>query len=301
MLWAVNNVTLFYFTALNLNRYRMSAFELRTVLAHRSDPESKLLKKVNKYLPEITTLQFIDMAALIAASAGLLVYLEQSLIGIVYALLLFTIWSMAAKLSVAQAVADHIFALHYEYICRLATYLSPFLKFLRPTPRIAVISSKEELLDAVQTAPSTVLPPVERQRVELLLKADGKTVKDIMTPKKRVVMIEPSTTLGPVVLSDLQKSGHGYFPVATKKGEPEGVLILNDATTAQLTKGRTAVREVMSAHAAGIGDAASLFDLVEAFLREKQYLMLVRNEEGEFNGVVTIADLMKHLVGVVKD
>jgi CBS domain containing-hemolysin-like protein len=56
----------------------------------------------------------------------------------------------------------------------------------------------------------------------------------------------------------------------------------------------------MSAHTAWAQEDASLFELAAAFLKEKQYVMLVRNQEGEFSGLVTIADLMKHLLGVVK-
>jgi len=122
-----------------------------------------------------------------------------------------------------------------------------------------------------------------------------------MTHKKRVVMVEPSATLGPIVLSDLQKSGHGYFPVATKKGEPEGILTLSDVSDIQLAKQRSSVRDIMSQHIAWVEESTSLYELAGAILQEKQYLILVRNLEGEFSGVVTMADLMKHLLGIVKE
>lgn len=304
-LWVVlvaKSAALFYFVALKLGRYHLSPFELRSNLTHRTDKESRMLKVLNKCLHEIRTLQLIDIALLLVIIAGLFVYLEQSLIGIVYTtgIVLF-VW-VASKFSIVQNLASQIFELHYEFVCRIATQFSPVLKFLNPRAKAENMPhSKPELLDIIQTAPSTVLLPVERQRLESILKAEEKTVKSIMTAKKRIVTVEPSATLGPIVLSDLQKTGHGYFPVATKKGEPEGLLILSDATDVQLTKGRTAVREVMSVHLAWIEEDASLFELAMAFLKEKQYLIFARGSEGEFTGLVTIADLMKHLLGIVKD
>lgn len=306
LLWVVlviKAAALLYFVALRLSRYRLSQFELRSSFAHKNDKESQMLKSINKHFSEITILRLVDIAVLLILISGLFVYLEQSLVGIVYTVSLMILIWLLAKLKVVQNLASQFFEQHYEFVCQVVVRLKPILKpvAVSSSDSDRLIHSRAELLDIVQTLPSRVLLPVERQRLESILRAEEKTVKSIMTPKKRITTIEPSAILGPVVLSDLQKTGHGYFPVATKKGEPEGVLILSEATDVQLTKGRTAVREVMSSHIAWAEEDASLFELTTLFLKEKQYLMLVRNQEGEFNGLVTIADLMKHLLGIVKD
>lgn len=290
-----------YFMALDLNRYRLSAFELRTQLAHRSDQKSRLLRQINKYISEIATLRTIDTTSLLIVLAGLLAYLEQSLVGIPYALGAAMLAWLIARIPFMRDISAVIFERHAIFICQLAQRGGPILRFIqRPSvPQLA--GSKAELLDSIQTMPSTVLLPIERQRLELVLQAEEKTVQSIMTPKKRVVMVEPSATLGPIVLSDLQKSGHGYFPVATKKGEPEGILTLSDVADIQQAKQRSSVRELMSSHVAWVEENTSLYGLAEAFLDEKQYIILVRNLEGEFSGIVTIADLMKHVLGVVKE
>lgn len=57
----------------------------------------------------------------------------------------------------------------------------------------------------------------------------------------------------------------------------------------------------MSMNIAWVEEDASLFELAKAFLEEKQYIALVKNQEGECSGLVTIADLMKHLLGIVKE
>ncbi len=298
VLWVVLGIdmaALLYFFALDLRRYYVSPFELR-------QSNNKVQKLVNKNYQGIATLRVFDQAVLIAATAGLLVYLEQSLAGLLYALAGIAVLYFVSKLSILSNIAASLFELHYEFVCKLATQLQFILKYVAfPLLSERKLQSREEFIDTVRTLPSTVLVPAERQRVELLLTASEKTVKDIMTPKRRVTMVEPSSTLGPIVLSDLQKSGHGYFPVATKKGEPEGLLDLSDLSDIQQAKQRSTVREVMSSQISWVEETTSLYELAEAFLSEKQYLLFVRNSDTNFSGIVTVADLMKHLIGVVKD
>lgn len=303
-LWVVlgvESIGLLYFLALNLNRYRLSAFELRSDFAHKADAKSRMFKKINRYLREITTLQVIDISALLLMISGFFVYLEQSLLGIVYAAVLTgTLW-LLARISFIQNLAAHIFEGHYESVCSIAQQFKGVLRFIQPAGSSeATPKSKAELVDIIQTLPSTTLLPVERQRLELVLSANEKNVKAIMTPKKRVITIEPSATLGPVVLSDLQKSGHGYFPVATKKGEPEGILTLSDVIDLELAKQHSTIRDLMTTHLTWVEEDTSLFELAQAILEEKQYVVLARDQEGNFSGLVTISDLMKHLVGITK-
>ena len=61
------------------------------------------------------------------------------------------------------------------------------------------------------------------------------------------------------------------------------------------------MRDIMSSQLIWVEEETSLAELIQAFLQEKQYLMLVRNLDGDFTGIVTIADLMKQLIGVVKE
>lgn len=304
-LWVVvagQAVTLLYFMALRLDRYRFSRFVLRSELAHKADAKSRMLKKINRYVHEISVLRSIDRAILLLLLTGFLVYQEQSLVGIIYTSIVVVVLWLIARISVVKKAATHIFEKHYEFVCQLTKQLGPLLRFIQPAVQAESIPhSKTELIDVVQTLPSTVLLPIERQRVEAILSANLKSVKDIMTPKKRVVTIEPSATLGPIVLSDLQKSGHGYFPVVTKKGEPEGVLTLSDTIDLELAKQRSTIRELMTVHVSWVEEDTSLTELAQAIIEEKQYILLVRDSNGNFSGVVTISDLMKHLVGIVKD
>lgn len=305
-LWAaltIDQLALLLVASLKLQQFELSEFAFRQQLEHHSGTQARLRKALYKQLPQVKALVAVKLALLLVVGASLFSVLTQPALGIVYALLSLLIISALRRVGLVQQLAEKAFFATLEYSLKAANILSPLWSItgLPPKREVVLAGSLEEFNDQLRRLPSTVLPPQQRQRLESVLAAEDKTVKEIMTPKKRVVTVEPSATLGPVVLADLQKSGHGYFPVATKKGEPEGILALGDLTDIQLAKQRSQVRELMSSHIAWIEEDVSLYELTEVFLKEKQYIILVRNPEGEFSGVVTVADLMKHLLGVVKD
>ena len=51
------------------------------------------------------------------------------------------------------------------------------------------------------------------KRLKASLAFDGRVVGDIMTPKSQIVTADAHDTLGPLVMSELHKSGHSRYPV----------------------------------------------------------------------------------------
>lgn len=306
LLWivvTVDQLFLLLIGAVQLRHYELSEFSFRAQLAHKTDETSKLRRRLHKLLPKVQLLQRAELVVAATVLVALLTLLQRPIYGMAWTLLSFLVISLLCRLSMVQNLAERLFESSLGSVLKIAEILSPLWSLIGLPPRQTNYQpqSTEEFTDQLQRLPSTILDPLQRQRIETLLAADVKTVHAIMTPKKRVVMVEPSATIGPVVLSDLQKSGHGYFPVATKKGQPEGVLTLADVAELETAKQRAVVRDLMSTQLAWIEEGSSLFQLAQLFLQEKQYLILVKNLEDEFIGIVTIADLMKHLVGIVKD
>ncbi len=305
-LWIVlacNQLGLLLIGAVKLNQFEMSEFAFKEALTHQSGHQAKLHRALHRLLPKVRLLQLTKITVLLITSAVLFSHLNQPVLGLVYTLLSCLVIIMLSRILFIQNQATRLFEYSLELLLKVTELLQPLWVLTGVPKRRELLQphSLAEFTDQLRRLPSTVVSPVQRQRLETLLESDTKEVKDIMTPKKRVIMVEPSATLGPIVLSDLQKSGHGYFPVATKKGEPEGVLTLSDVSDLQLAKQRPLVRDFMSAHVVWVEEVSSLSGLTQSFLQEKQYLVFVRNQEGELSGVVTIADLMKHLVGIVKE
>lgn len=302
ILLGLDQLFLLLIGSVQLDTYEISDFQLREQFA-ASDDTTKLRRQLHKNLPAVRRLQQVELVIAASFSLTLLIWLTSPWLGLLCCLLTLLVLVCVSRVTFVQRLSHHLFESTLSIVIKTVLSLEPLWRIIGlPAKRKLVTpTTQAEFADQLRRLPSTVLPPDERQRLETLLSAQDMIVSSIMTPKKRVVMVEPSATLGPVVLTDLQKSHHGYFPVATPKGEPEGILSLSDISDIQNAKQRSQVRDLMSQQIAWVDEDVSLYELAQAFLQEKQYLILVKNKEGLFSGIVTIADLMKHLVGVVKD
>lgn len=304
-MWAmllVDQLLLLLVASLKFQQFEMSEFAFRSQLEHRPGQQAALLRAIYKQLPGIKALRILKAAVLFAIGVTLFAVLTGPVAGTIYALLSAGVITGLSRLSFTEDLAEKAFSFVVQPALKAAHLLKPLWAVTGLPPKKALLlpGSLEEFNDQLRRLPSTVMQPLQRQRLESILMAEEKTVKDIMTPKKRVITVEPSATLGPVVLADLEKSEHGYFPIVTKKGEPEGILTLSDVSDLQIAKQRSSVRELMSSYIAWVEEDASLFELISTFLEEKQYIVLVRNQDAEFSGIVTLADVMRSLIGVTK-
>jgi len=299
----MNQVALLLRFSVKLRQFEQTEFAFKQQLARSSDKDVALIKGLHRQLPHIKIVQTMEVAIFIVVGTALFTNLNQPFMGIIYELLSLLTLAVLSRSKSIQILSKKVFMSTLSPMLKVIDTLKPLWFLLEVAKRREPLipGTKAEFTDLLQRLPSTVLQPIERQRMESILEAEAKTVKDIMTPKKRVITVGPSATLGPIVLSDLQKSGHGYFPVATKKGEPEGILQLGDVGNIEIAKQRSSVSEQMSSHVVWVEEETSLVELTQAFLQEKQYMVLVRNLEGEFSGIVTIADLMRNLVGIIKE
>jgi Mg2+/Co2+ transporter CorB len=305
-LWVVlflDQLFLLLIGAVNLNHYELSEFVLREQFGGRGDVYSKLRRSLNKRLPKVKRLQQVELTLAFAVGISLFTHINRPAIGMLYAIGSLLLIILLQRTKIVRQLGSALFERSIDLVIKVVDALKIIWWLIgAPAKRSSVpINSQDELLDTLRRLPSTVVNPVERQRLENVLMAENKTVKDIMTTKKRVILVSPSATLGPVILTDLQKSGHGYFPVATPKGEVEGVLNLGDVSDIHEAKQRTTVRELMSDQMSWVNSDSSIYDLIHVFLKDKQYLVLVRGSDQEFVGVVTIADVMKHLLAITKE
>lgn len=306
LLWAIlvtNYLFLLIIGSVRLNRYEMSGYSLRQKLSDETTAKARQLRRFHKLLPKIKLLQKVELVLAGIVSVVIIVSLTNSVKAILITILAFTFLKVISRLKLVQKYAHDLFESTLDIILVTVEKLN-LVWFLLGVPireKSFLPSSQDDLLDQISNLPSSVLSSSQKQRLISLVDIDQKVVRDMMTLKKRVVSVKPSAVLGPVVLSDLQKSGHGFFPVVDKDAEPEGILDISKVADIQHAKQQNAVRDIMSKQLIWVEEDTSLEELIQAFLQEKQYLLLVRNLNGDFTGVVTIADLMKQLVGIVKE
>jgi CBS domain containing-hemolysin-like protein len=120
-------------------------------------------------------------------------------------------------------------------------------------------------------------------------------VSDIMTPKRKVHSIDINEILGPIVLSELHKTRHSYFPVYDGK-TTNVVGILSLVTLAGL-KTTINVTEVMSQTIYYVHEEQMLGELLQVMIKTSQELFVVINSNQEYVGIVTAREVLKKLVG----
>lgn len=286
-----------------LQKYKHSRFMLKQILSQYSGEVQKTWRKFYELIPVVTILVQIKIFVFFGASVTMASYLNNPVAGLLYALVAFLVLSILSQISYIQNFTDKLFEKNLHII----------IKVVEPTSRLVAVfnryeeedtirlKSKEELLDFVQYLPLDIINKTQKRGLLAILGAQEKTVKDIMTPKKQVISVAPSATLGPVLLSDLQSSGHLYFPVSSKKGQPEGLLRLSDLSDINNAKQHHKASDLMSSYLAWVSEDFSILNLAQVFSEEKQHMLFVKDFEDNFVGIITITDIINNIFGISKE
>jgi len=122
-------------------------------------------------------------------------------------------------------------------------------------------------------------------------------VIDVMTPKRKVHAISGKEVLGPIVLSELHKTEHRYFPVYDeKRSDVIGILSLFGLSNSKLTM---TAEEAMSQSIYFVHEEQFLNEVLQVVLRSGQELFIVVNNQGDYTGILTARAILKNLVGEV--
>lgn len=120
-------------------------------------------------------------------------------------------------------------------------------------------------------------------------------VFDLMTPKRKVQSISGKEILGPVVLSELHKSGHSHFPVYEGKASNiVGILNIFGLPNSKLT---VTVYELMSPSLNYINEEQQASEVLQAIAKTAQDVFIVINSDQDYVGIITARDILKTLVG----
>lgn len=176
----------------------------------------------------------------------------------------------------------------------------PWLGALLRSHRAASVKlqagSKEELAHIIDQAGAHLS---HEQQALLLhsLSFDDHMVSEVMTPKGEIDTIDRRELLGPLVLDDLHKTGHSFFPV-TNGGIDHVMGVLPIGSFLSLDSKRSITAEkAMIPHVERINESAPLRTALKRFLKTHQHLLIVENDEGETVGVVTLNDIVAMLFG----
>jgi putative hemolysin len=157
--------------------------------------------------------------------------------------------------------------------------------------------TEEEIKTLVAEAEGAgVLEPQERAMISAVLRLGDRPVRAVMTPRHDVDMIDIADD-SEMIRRRILASKHTRLPVYD--GEVDGVIgvveakdLLGKAAELGLEDIRAMVRP-----APFVPDSMDALDVVELFRETTMHIGLVHDEYGNFEGIVTAADILESIVG----
>ena len=157
---------------------------------------------------------------------------------------------------------------------------------------------KEDLLDLLAQQKDQQDNRITEHDLNLLARAatfDDRQAADVVLPMSRVKLVKLDDHIGPVLLGELHDSGQNSFLVYDDTPDHViGTLFLRDAVAAK-EGGR--VRELMHPRLCFVYEDFSLRQVLQAFARTGQFMVVVVNAFEEPVGVITLGHLLGQLVG----
>jgi putative hemolysin len=171
------------------------------------------------------------------------------------------------------------------------------LHLLRKHPSVRQDIIEEEIHALLQEgSDSGEIEQREREMVRNVFRLDDRPVESLMTPRADIVFLDTTLPLEEN-LRRVAASDHSRFPVCRDGlGEVLGILNVKQLLAAMLAGAPPSLTDSLQP-AAFMPERLSGLDLLEQFRASGTHLMLVIDEYGEINGLVTLADVLEAVTG----
>lgn len=298
-LGVVGFVALVLLSAFRSHRSTFSRFELqrRAKLGDRQADEilrrEELLGEAARLQAPITGLLFVLLTASFIGALGW----RQGLIMAAAAALLY---GLLARLALIRRLTRRL-AQRYETPSLAVLKKYPVIVKLFGSQRQAdnhsiKLGSHEELLHLLETSHS-LFSDNDKNLLFGALDFRKKLVSEVMIDRQDAVTIAHDELLGPLVLSDLYKTGHTSFPVV--HGDIDHVVGLLDIRSLLTLESELSVvaAKAMTPEVLSIPASETLYDAMRLFLRSEQQLLLVADDEGVTIGLLGLYATLNELFG----
>jgi putative hemolysin len=204
---------------------------------------------------------------------------------------------------VALLAPEVIAGLVARPMARVAQFASPVVWLLKAStngllrllglhrPRQSDLTEEEihSLIDEGHSA--GLIEPEEREMITGVMRLGDRTVRAIMTPRTDIVWIDPSQPRDEI-LRIMRESGHSRFPVAD--GGVDHVRGIVQAK--ELLTGSFDIEATMHPLVV-VPESLSVLRLLEAMRGHPVRMVIVADEYGAVEGLVTAADLLESIAG----
>lgn len=162
------------------------------------------------------------------------------------------------------------------------------------------VHSSEELAGLYRdSADGGLIDVAEREMLAGALAVSSRLVREIMTPRRRLVTIDGATPIGEA-LNELSASPYSRFPVTDGGEEITGLVTLRDLFIAREEQKAQLVSEVAEP-ALVVGEVFEVAPLLNRFSTNGIHIAIVVNEFGTISGLVTREDAIEEIFGEFND
>ncbi len=294
----LGSICLALVTAVRFAPNGLSEFELRR-LAVAGDHLAVTEEKRREILPTLGVLRNIKQIILTILLLWLLCATHEVwagiLLGLMFLLLSYVVATLGwlAKPSlICQKKLEAFVSKHRKYF--LATF--GWLAAKRPLQEDMVgIASRDELRSIIAND-TRLLAPQDKARLLGAFDFGSLLVADAMVPRDKIITVESSETVGPLMLDRLHKDEHNVYVVIKKNIDHiKGFLYMHDLTP--LDPDIKEVEDAMRPTVHYLPANAPLQDVLSASLSTGRQLFIAVDDEGKTKGLITLADALKYLNG----
>ena len=142
-----------------------------------------------------------------------------------------------------------------------------------------------------------VLEAEEREMITGVMRLSDRTARALMTPRHEVEML-PLEATGAEAVAAIRKVARPRMPVADAKGEVVGIVLLADAFQAVSRREPVDIKALLR-EVPVVSDQAEALDVLEILHRSDHQFVLVYDEYGHFEGILTSGDVLSAITGAV--
>jgi len=172
---------------------------------------------------------------------------------------------------------------------------------LSPAEDDPMVTEQELIRLAGHGAREGTIQDDEKEIIERVFAFDHLKAGDVMTPRHRVVSIDGRRTVHEA-LSDLLATRHSRFPLHS--GDPDlvtGMIHLREVLDAFAHQDRERTLSELGEMPMFVPINHRIDDLFEVLRTRERHLIVVVNEFGVLQGLLTLEDLLEELVGEIYD
>jgi putative hemolysin len=145
-----------------------------------------------------------------------------------------------------------------------------------------------------------VLEPEERNMISSVMRLGDRPVKSVMIPRADVTMINVDAKAEDLARLLAERSHSRFVVYEGNRDHIVGVLQIKDVAAALLKKRVFSVKRLMK-QAPFIPDTSDALDVVSTLKDADVHVGLILDEYGDFEGMVTTADILSAIVGSFKE